>query len=297
MPKKNRPLPDEEEFEGLPIESSKFKTMAWAASIILVPLIVTLMTQGVVLTNGYFKSETDNRQYDIKMVELALGILREDAEDTELAPVRGWAVDLLSQYSKVEIDEDAKTAMVENVFQVSPVDLSNSNANLSGSNIFSEKRAVDPDLIDELRNEAEASNTLQWMQFAIGELGVQEVPGSVDNIRILEYFSFIGHGWIKDDETPWQSAFVGWVLGSSGLEHTGKLNARSWLNWGKETTEPSFGAVAILWRQSRNAAYGEVGFVVGVETDHIKILAADIDGQVTVARKPKNMVLGFRMPH
>ena len=69
----------------------------------------------------------------------------------------------------------------------------------------------------------------EMLDKALSQYGTREIIGEEDNPVILDYFKFIGHKWVKDDETAWCGAFINWCAKKSGLEHTGKLDARSWL--------------------------------------------------------------------
>ena len=71
------------------------------------------------------------------------------------------------------------------------------------------------------------------LDIALQEYGEWEWPGNEQNPRILHYFKTIGHPWVKDDETAWCAAFVNFCLYSGGKKQTGKLNARSFLTYGK----------------------------------------------------------------
>ena len=59
--------------------------------------------------------------------------------------------------------------------------------------------------------------------------------------------------------TPWCAAFVNAVLGAEGVKGTGKLNARSFLNFGMKTHNPKPGDIVILSRDN-DPAKGHVGF-------------------------------------
>jgi uncharacterized protein (TIGR02594 family) len=79
----------------------------------------------------------------------------------------------------------------------------------------------------------------------VSQLGVKGTLGSSHNPQILKYFRDIGHEWVKDDETAWCAAYINWCLLRAGLPHTGKLNARSFLKYGDETTKPVLGDLAV----------------------------------------------------
>jgi uncharacterized protein (TIGR02594 family) len=78
-----------------------------------------------------------------------------------------------------------------------------------------------------------------WMDIAVAELGVHEdsLPGQ-HNARIVEYHQTTT---LKstDDETPWCSAFVNWVMRQSGRTGTDSAAAKSWLGWGSDVTNPT----------------------------------------------------------
>jgi len=97
-------------------------------------------------------------------------------------------------------------------------------------------------------------------------LGLAEVMGSKHEPKILQFFAEVGHSWVKDDETAWCAAFIGAMLKRAGLPHTGKLNARSYLEWGEEVEDRNDfkqGDIIVFWRNGENSAYGHVAFFHG----------------------------------
>lgn len=135
-----------------------------------------------------------------------------------------------------------------------------------------------------------------WLTIAEQELGQREIPGDEDNPRILEYAqttSLEAH----DDETPWCSAFINWVMEQSGLLLTRSAAARSWLTWGIPLAGPEWGAVAILSRPP-NPASGHVGLVEGiVGVDRVAILGGNQGNAVSVAVFSRSRVLAYRWPN
>ena len=79
--------------------------------------------------------------------------------------------------------------------------------------------------------------------------GLQENPGEQHNPAILQFFKEIGHAWVKDDETAWCSAFINWIALKCDCERSGKLDARSWLNTGRETKNPKQGDIVVFCRE------------------------------------------------
>ncbi len=107
---------------------------------------------------------------------------------------------------------------------------------------------------------------------------------------------------LNPDVTAWCAAFVNAVLHENGMAGTGKLNAKSFLNWGKPTTTPKLGDVVVLWRTSRTHWQGHVGFFKGFDANgNVLILGgnqAEEGGRrsewVSVDSFPVSRVLGYR---
>jgi len=139
-------------------------------------------------------------------------------------------------------------------------------------------------------------NTLV-LQIAFSEYGVKEYPGEKHNPKVLKYFTGIGCIWVKDDETAWCSAFVNWVCKGAGLEYSGKLNARSWLDVGENIQYPQLGDIVVLWRENKNSWKGHVGFYINETTKHIYILGGNQNNQVCIMAYNKNRLLSYRRLH
>lgn len=127
-------------------------------------------------------------------------------------------------------------------------------------------------------------------------LGLEEWPGARHNPRVVELFAQSGHQWVQDDETPWCAAFVGAVLGQAGMAGTGKLNARSYLDWGEpvDLTDARQGDIVVFWRGSRDGWQGHVGFYEGQRHDTIMVLGGNQGNKVSVAEYPEARLLGVR---
>ena len=77
----------------------------------IVPLLSALVGGLVVAIPTYL---TSNRQMDVKMVEIAVGILGQKPE-TNIQPARRWAVDVIEAYStKVPLSPEVQTALIQN---------------------------------------------------------------------------------------------------------------------------------------------------------------------------------------
>ena len=57
---------------------------------------------------------TRNREMDIKMVEIAVGVLRSDEKvEPGLAPARAWAADVIDRYSQIPLSPEARKSLIE----------------------------------------------------------------------------------------------------------------------------------------------------------------------------------------
>ncbi len=135
---------------------------------------------------------------------------------------------------------------------------------------------------------------MRALDIALKEFGVKGIVGDKNNDRILQYFKDIGQAWVKDDETAWCAAFVNWCLVQVSKPQTGKLNARSFLEYGTITDAPELGDIVILWRISKTGSFGHVGFYVNTVGENINILSGNQGNSVNITSYPKANLLGFR---
>lgn len=127
-------------------------------------------------------------------------------------------------------------------------------------------------------------------------LGLEEWPGAKHNPKILDMFDIVGHGNVRDDETAWCAAFVGAVLASLGLPHTGKLNARSYMGYGQsvEPQDARPGDIVVLWRGSRTSWQGHVAFFVRFDGNSVILRGGNQGNAVTDAPYPIDRILAIR---
>lgn len=132
---------------------------------------------------------------------------------------------------------------------------------------------------------------------AKGYLGLEEFPGAKHNPKIVQMYADSGNAWVHEDETPWCAAFVGSVLAQAGIKGTGKLNARSYLNWGQavELDNAQRGDVVVLER-GKDPASGHVAFYDGPSPrkGYIHLLGGNQGNKVSVAEFPISRILGVR---
>lgn len=135
-----------------------------------------------------------------------------------------------------------------------------------------------------------------WMAEARALVGLKEIVGSEHEPRIVKFFADAGHAWVKDDETAWCAAFANAMLKRAGLDGTGSLAARSFLEWGDKLDAPRVGCIVVFWRGSKTSWQGHVGFYVGEDKTHIKVLGGNQGNAVTIGRYAKSRLLGYRWP-
>jgi uncharacterized protein (TIGR02594 family) len=126
-------------------------------------------------------------------------------------------------------------------------------------------------------------------------LGVEEWPGAKHNPEIIAMFERVGHR-IESDETPWCAGFVGSVLASLGLPHTGKLNARSYQTYGQSVRmqDARPGDIVVLWRGSPTSWQGHVAFFVEFKGDKVILRGGNQGNKVSDAAYPIDRIVAIR---
>lgn len=126
--------------------------------------------------------------------------------------------------------------------------------------------------------------------------GTWEWKGADHNPKVLAMYADAGHPEIRNDEVPWCAAFVGSVLARVGLQNTGSLLAKSYLNWGvpvKRLEDANPGDIIILHRGTKSWQ-GHVGFLVGLDENNVHILGGNQGNQVNVSKYSRNKLAGIR---
>jgi putative chitinase len=137
-------------------------------------------------------------------------------------------------------------------------------------------------------------------RLAESEIGITEIRGPVHNPAIVEMFKDVGHAYIDNDEIAWCAAANGSWLERSGIPSTGKLNAKSYLQWGHESGTADDlskclpGDVVVQWRQSRQSWKGHVGLYARHTPKYIWIISGNQNNAVTMSRYPRSKVLSVR---
>ncbi len=131
-----------------------------------------------------------------------------------------------------------------------------------------------------------------WIAIAEKEIGVHEVRGG-EAPRILEYHSKTSlHA--KEDEIPWCSAFVNWVMDKAGYKRTDSAAARSWVHYGQKLEHYEPYCIVVFRRGT--GLQGHVGFAVADEGQMLKVLAGNQSDSVCYAHLPKARVIAYVWP-
>mgnify|MGYP002640133589 CR=1 FL=1 len=134
------------------------------------------------------------------------------------------------------------------------------------------------------------SMSLDALGSATEKLGWNETDSTG---KLTDYLQNNGQG-INPAETAWCAAFVNSTLNESGLNGTGLLNARSFLDWGEDVSDPQEGDLVVLSRGD-STWQGHVGFFKGYDTQgNILILGGNQGDEVSIKSYSKDRLLGFR---
>ncbi len=134
------------------------------------------------------------------------------------------------------------------------------------------------------------------LKIAFNELGTEEIVGEKHNPEVLKYAKECHIAGVTTDEIAWCSTFVNWVAMKSGLQYSGKANARSWLNVGTRVTVPEPGDIVVFWRESPQSWKGHVGIFLGVSVDKKRVycLGGNQGNRVSVSAYRLDTVLAFQ---
>lgn len=132
------------------------------------------------------------------------------------------------------------------------------------------------------------------LDIALKEYGNEAWPYRATNPEVEKYFDDTGYTFIDEDETPWCSAFMNWVLKQSNFSTPNSLMARSFLKVGVPKEKPELGDLVIFWRISKDGPYGHVGFYIRETEKMIYVLGGNQDSRVCIKPFEKTKVLGYR---
>jgi len=129
-------------------------------------------------------------------------------------------------------------------------------------------------------------------EWALSQLGVNE---RTHPATVKKYLQVVRLGNYDPRETAWCAAFVNWCLAQSGIQGTGKPNARSFLHVGDEVKVPQKGDIVVFWRSSKKSWKGHVAFFNELTSSgDIVVLGGNQNNEVCYKIYPKERLLGYR---
>lgn len=143
-----------------------------------------------------------------------------------------------------------------------------------------------------------------WYELAHGYLGTKEYtpqapgPGGEQSNPVIERWQKLAGIRRPDDEIPWCAAFVTGVLHESGLTDFATSAARVFARYGDALSEPRYGCIVALWRDSPTSPHGHVGFYAREDAQNVWLLGGNQANAVVIRPYAKGRVLhqGYRWP-
>ena len=135
-----------------------------------------------------------------------------------------------------------------------------------------------------------------WIKIAEGEMGVKEDTSKTKhNPRVVEYHATTKAG--NNDETPWCSSFVNWVMKKAGQGGTNSAMAVSWRKYGKKLDRAAYGSIAVIdWDGDGKGWKGHVGFVVGKNGSNVALLGGNQSNMVNVSNFNESKIVAYVVP-
>lgn len=131
-------------------------------------------------------------------------------------------------------------------------------------------------------------------ELAKAEIGTVEWKDG-HNPKVVAYFKDSGNAGVTDDETAWCAAFVGAMLKRAGLKGTGKLTARSYLDWGApvDRADAQEGDI-VVFKRGNSSWQGHVAFFVKDNGATITVLGGNQSNAVNRKAYKAADLLGIR---
>lgn len=135
-----------------------------------------------------------------------------------------------------------------------------------------------------------------WLVWALGELGVKEVPGVGEHPRIRYYHGFTAAGEASES-VAWCSSFVNAAFAAGGMiKGTRSKAAASWRTWGI-SSPMRLGAVLYFGKADPDAkGTGHVALCAGWSAKHVLALGGNQADSVSAVLRPFERVEACRWP-
>ena len=157
------------------------------------------------------------------------------------------------------------------------------------------------------------ANKAPWMKVAHSLKGTKENPAKgLSNKVIVDWWSELRYGGIKEDDTAWCSGFIALVMKRTDPSFSHKTSALlsqnpayslNWVDYGTAKARPTFGTIG-FWENSPNSrgeVTGHVTLIVGtnISRDTLYCLGGNQGNEVNISSYPIARFLGkggFRNP-
>jgi uncharacterized protein (TIGR02594 family) len=150
---------------------------------------------------------------------------------------------------------------------------------------------------------SEIPSETPWLDIAISNRGLAEIPGKKHNEKIVRMFALCGHPQIQDDETAWCAVFAYSCLieaGYPGPKGKNGTMAKSFLRYGVPVKPKDVrpGDIRVEERPEGGPDAGHVEFVTEVIGDQVKTIAGTVRNKVGDDTKPLKggKLIGYRRP-
>lgn len=88
------------------------------------PEIVSLTVASIAfagsIVSGFYAYANRNRELDIKLVEIGIGILRSDPKETGIFAARSWAIDVIENHSRFKFSAQDREALLNRPLVIDP---------------------------------------------------------------------------------------------------------------------------------------------------------------------------------
>lgn len=127
---------------------------------------------------------------------------------------------------------------------------------------------------------------------------VAKMQGFNENDQNAAITEYLKNGGVNLDPsvTAWCAGIVNAGLEQQGISGTGKLNARSFMEWGEDAGEGAEGDIAVFSRGDPNGWQGHVGFYTGRndENGNPIIMGGNQGDSISERAYDKSRLLGYR---
>jgi len=83
-----------------------------------VEVLVAIIACAGVVISALYSYTNRNRELDIELIKIGIGILRADPKETQTVGARAWAIEIIEKYSGLQFSQQAKTELLKDRLDV-----------------------------------------------------------------------------------------------------------------------------------------------------------------------------------